>query len=118
MSRREKQLESLTAMEAELLSRLRSELARVVSGEVSLFFLTPEFNPFEYPAHWLRRQTIELAELADEAQTLARALGETAPTAALFRRYLERANNLADHHRLGEPRLARELLAELDSLRP
>jgi hypothetical protein len=36
-----------------------------------------------------------------------------APVAELFRQYLARANNLADHHRPGPARLAQEMLDDL-----
>ena len=118
MSRREKRFERLAAMETELHSRLRAALDRVVREDVSFFFMTPEFNPFSLPEHSLPREATELAELAGEALRLSESLKEpsAAPVGSLLRRYLERATNLADHHRPGHERLARELLAELDAL--
>ena len=53
-------------------------------------------------------QTLELSVILDDPGG--------APIAALFRRYLARANDLADHHRLGSARLAQEMLDELKTL--
>jgi hypothetical protein len=62
--------------------------------------------------------TAELSHLASEAVELSAILAEPrgAPVAALFRRYLARANNLADHHRPEPARLALEMLDELTTL--
>jgi hypothetical protein len=80
--------------------------------------MTTEFNPHRFPEHMLPAVTAELSAIASEALQLAAILDdpEGAPVAALFRRYLERANDLAEHHRLGPRRLAQEMLDELDAL--
>lgn len=115
MSRREKQEDRLAALERQLHSRLTTELEIVAAGKNTLFFTTAEFNPHQLNEHMLPADTAELYELASEAMDLCATLGDPqgAPVAALFRRYIERANNLADHHRLGPARLAREMLDEL-----
>jgi hypothetical protein len=118
MSRKEKQAERLAALEADLRSRLTTELEIVAAGRNTLFFETAEFNPHQLRQHMLPTGTEELSALASEALELSAALDypDGAPVAALFRRYLARANNLADHHRPGSARLAREMLDELTRL--
>ena len=115
MSRRMKQEDQLAALESELRSRLTTELEIVAGGKNTLFFTTAEFNPDQFPEHRRPVGTAELSELASEAMELSATLGDPqgAPVAELFRRYLARANNLADHHRPGPARLAREMLDEL-----
>jgi hypothetical protein len=118
MSRKEKQAERLAVLESELRSRLMTELQSVAWGKNTLFFVTAEFNPHDLPEHMLARGTAELTDLASEALELAANLYayEGAPVAALFRRYIARANNIADHHRPGSARLAQEMLDELKKL--
>lgn len=118
MSRKSKQREALAALEADLRSSLVKELRIVESGKNTLFFMTREFNPFGLPEHMLPRSSAMLSDLASDALRLRASLGEpdAAPVASLFRRYLEEANNLADHQRLGPIRLAGKFLAELQAL--
>jgi hypothetical protein len=118
LARREKQLETLSAMEKELRGRLMIELERVAKGENSLFFVTRGFNPHGLPEHMLPAVSRELSELASKCLDLADSLGEAggAPVSSVLHRYLGRASNLADHHRPGAARLARELLADLRTL--
>ncbi len=118
MSRNEKMAERLAALESDLRSRLMRELESVAGGKNTLFFVTAEFNPHDLPEHMLARGTAELSDLASEALELSVMLDDSgaAPVAALFRRYLARANNLSDHHRLGPARLAQEMLDELKTL--
>jgi hypothetical protein len=118
MSRNEKQAERLAVLESDLRSRLITELENVAKGKNTLFFVTAEFNPHGLPEHMLARGTAELSDLASEALELSVLLDDPggAPVAALFRRYLARANNLADHHRPGPVRLAQEMIDELKTL--
>jgi len=118
MSRKEKQAERLAALESDLRSRIMTELASVAGGKNTLFFVTAEFNPHDLPEHMLGRGTAELSDIASEALELSVLLDdpEAAPIAALFRRYLVRANDLADHHRPGSAQLAQEMLDELKTL--
>jgi hypothetical protein len=118
MSRTEKQAERLAALESDLRSRLMTELESVAGGRNTLFFVTAEFNPHDLPEHMLGRGTAQLSDLASEALELSVIVDdpEGAPVAALLRRYLARANNIADHHRPGPARLAQEMLDELKTL--
>jgi hypothetical protein len=118
MSRRSKQELQLAALESELHSRLLTALEDVAGGRNGLFFMTAEFNPHGLPEHMLSAETAELCDLAHLALELSTSLGAPhgAPVATLFRRYLARSNDLADHQRLGPARLARELLDELRAL--
>lgn len=119
MGRREKQLERLAALEAELRERLLVDAEKAACDRNTLFFTTAEFNPFRLPERHLPAASAELAELAAEALQLAGALGEPegAPVAAMFRRYLQRANDRADHHRPGDAAMAQGLIEELRALR-
>jgi hypothetical protein len=118
MSRREKLAAQLAALESDLRARLMTELEVVAAGKDTLFFVTSEFNPHQLPEHMLPGSTAELCDLASEALDLSATLDDPrgSPVDALFRRYLARANDLADHHRPGPARLAREMLDELTTL--
>ena len=115
MSRREKQLGQLTALEADLQRRLEAALERVAQGQNPLFFQTREFNRHNLAGHMLPKESEELSEAASEALSLREFLGEPVEgsVALAFRRALQRATDLADHHRLGPARMAQELLDEL-----
>ena len=118
MSRKEKQAERLAALESELRSRLMTALESVAAGKNTLFFMTYEFNPHNLPEHMLASGTAHLSDLASQALELSAILDDPggAPVATVFRRYLARANSIADHHRPGPARLAQEMLDELKTL--
>jgi hypothetical protein len=115
VSRREKQRGQLTELEADLQRRLEVALERVAQGQNSLFFQTREFNPHNLADHMLPKESQELCDAASEALSLREFLGEPVEgsVAFSFRRALQRATDLADHHRPGPVRMAEELLAEL-----
>lgn len=115
MSRREKQLEQLSRIESELRRRIENALEQVAQGHNSLFFHMQEFNPHNLPEHMLPKESEELSETASEALRLRQVLGKPVEgsVAFAFRRALQRATDLADHHRPGPVRMAEGLLAEL-----
>ena len=120
MSRRQKQLERLRALERELRRLLTTELERVSRGENTLFFTTNEFNPAQLPLHRLPKGTAAISELASQTLTLRLELDEPVQGSIgeLFRDALQRANDTQNHDRFGPIRQARELLILLADAAP
>jgi hypothetical protein len=112
VSRRQKQLDRLAALEADLRQRLISEIEAVASGRNTNFFCVPEFNPHGLPAHMLSAKAEELSTLALQALQLRETLHEPVENSVghLFRQALREANDLTNHDRLGPIRHAQVLL--------
>src|SRR5262245_14141430 len=105
----------LTDLERELRERLQIDLARVASGEDSLYFYNPDYNPFGLPESKLSTRGAEAYGLACRVRDLRDKLGE--PSACEAWLLLGAISDHADQgnqQRLGAKRLAANLMADLD----
>jgi hypothetical protein len=105
----------LVRLEAELTTRLRTELEKVISGKNTNFFFTPEYNPHNFPEQHLSRASAELLEIARITVNLRKQL--VMPLSQCVGRYFEAAciesADLDNPHRLGPKRLAERLLSQI-----
>jgi hypothetical protein len=105
----------LVRLEAELTTRLRAELEKVVSGKNTDFFFTPDYDPHQFPEHRLSRTSAELLEIARKTVNLRKQL--VMPLNHCVGRYFEAAcvesADLDNPHRLGPKRLAERLLGQI-----
>jgi hypothetical protein len=109
----------LKQLEHDLIRRLKAELPGIVDGHRNtLFFFTTEYNPHDFPEHYLTKTSDELLTISRETIALRKLLAK--PTEGCVGRLFEAAcAESADQdnpHRLGPKRLAERLLAQIEQL--
>jgi hypothetical protein len=115
VSRRDKQALRLEGLEAELLDRLRSALAKAAHGGNQGMFLCDRVRPADWPPGLRDAWADETARLCDDVLELRGQLGVDVEDCAAAR-YLDacrEAHDLDDPHRGGTSRIATRLLKEL-----
>jgi hypothetical protein len=108
----------LCQLEKELTERLRTELNTVSSGVNTLFFFTAEYDPHEFPEHYLSRASGELLGIARETIKLRKQLSMPVERCVgrLFESACREHSDLGNPHRLGPIRLAERLMNEIADL--
>lgn len=108
----------LNRLEHELAQRLCAELRQICDGYNTGFFFTPEYNPHNFPDHFLSTTSEELLKIARETIKLRRLL--VMPTDRCVGNFFEEAciesADLDNPHRLGPIRLAARLLSQISEL--
>src|SRR3954451_8012051 len=95
----------LEDLERELRDRLRIDLPKVVSGEDSLYFYSPDHNPFDLPESRLSKRGAEAYRLACEIRDLRERMGgEAICEASLLLEAIVHHADQRDQHRLGAKR--------------
>jgi hypothetical protein len=108
----------LTQLEQDLIRRLRIELPRIVCGYHTHFFFTAEYNPHNFPEHYLSNTSEELLKISRESLALRKLLAMPTDRCVgrLFEATCAESADLANSHRLGPKRFAERLLAQLEQL--
>ena len=120
MGKRDKIDARISALEAELHSRLVPALALVAARKADCVFLSSKVIPSSWP-HTLRSsEADEFTDLADELIDLyaQRGIPSAGTTAARYLAASQACYDLSDHHRAAPDGFATHLLSALAAARP